>query len=514
MRRSTTLVAASIAASCLTVGPAANATETTPPAKWGTCPADVLASVPPAQQGKFSCATEDVPIDYRDPAAGTIGVAMLRRAADDQAHRIGSLLLNPGGPGGHGFELPIQIEGVAPAEVLRRFDVIGFDPRGVGRSAPLRCFTSQEQASAVADRIVSEPVSRAEITDVLGAAREYTEDCAANAGPLLSHMSTMDVARDLDRLRESVGDPRLNYLGFSYGTLLGATYANLFPSKVRAVVLDGNVDPRLRTTNGLEYMRQRAAGQEDVINSFLRLCSDVGPKCAFGSGDPRAKFAEIRERLRQGPVTVPSLGTVTLSAFANEVSGSMYAPAQYAPLASALQVLYDVIHSGTQPKVARVFSPTFNGLLDTPYTGDDSSIAVNCSDEPFPPTQVVFPLVADVWERQSPTVGRAHAFSEVPCATWPVPPVDRYSGPWNRPTASPVLLFGNLHDPATNYTFNTRMAAELGSARLVTVNAFGHTILGPTGHSECALGIVTRYLVDSVVPPAGTVCQAELQPFQ
>ena len=302
------------------------------------------------------------------------------------------------------------------------------------------------------------------------------------------------------------------------------THANLYPDRVRAVILDGNVDPKLRTTDGLEYLRQRAVGQEDVVNAFLQRCAEVGPKCAFSAGDPAAKFVEIRNRLRQGPVNVPALGgEVTLSRFTGAVAGYLYSPRAYVEFATILQLIYEAIHpaaaatAAPRASVRPLSSVGSIGLrdervFDTPYTGDDSFLAVNCADEPFPRIPPLYPLIAGRWEHQAPTVGRQHAFSQVACATWPARHPEAYSGPWNRRTATPVLLYGNYHDPATNYGFNKAMAAELGNARLVSNDAFGHTILG--GASVCADTIATRYLVDLKVPARGTVCQPDKQPFE
>lgn len=479
---------------------------------WGDCPADELAGLPPAVRPRFSCATYAVPTDYRHPAAGTTGLALLRRAAEDPGRRIGSLFIAAGGPGGSGIARLQELEGRLPAEVVRRFDLVGFDQRGVGRSDPLRCFGTEEQAAAVYGQIVGVPVTGAEIGSTLHGNRELTAACAATAGPLLPHMSTVDVARDLDRLRQGVGEEKLNLLGYSYATLLGATYANLFPQRVRAFVLDGNVDPRLRTSDGMEYLRQHAAGAEAVIDDFLALCAGAGPRCAFSGGDPRAKFAELRQRLRLGPVLVPGAGPVDLTTFTAGVADSLYDPQAYPDLAAGLQAVYAAIHPDAP-------APAGSGRLleraaaaGTPYTGSEAGLAVNCLDEPFPRRQADYPRAAARWERQSPTAGRPEAFSQLACATWPVREAERYSGPWNRPTANPLLLFGNRHDPATNLTFNTRTAASLGSARLVTVDLFGHTVIG-RARSACADAIAGRYLTDLVLPAPNTVCPADAQPF-
>lgn len=500
-----------------------------PAVEWRTCSDDVLGRLPVGSRDRYSCATYQVPLDYRRPSPGTIELAMLRRAAEDPAHRIGSLFLNPGGPGGSGLFMPAEAAAVLPSEIIQRFDLVGFDPRGVGASAPLRCFTTQEDADAVFSRIVDVPVTPAEITATLAANHDYTTACAANAGPLLNHMSTLDTAHDLDRLRQGIGDRRLNYLGFSYGTLLGATYVNLYPKRARAIVLDGNVDPVLRTSNGLEYLRQRAAGQEGVVDAFLALCAQVGERCSFSAGgDPATKFAEIRTRLRAGLVDVPALGgPISLSGFTNGVARLLYDASSYPDLANALQAIHETIHpTAVAPTAAsRAVRQVFGfgdkdpqGLRDVgprwadmPYTDDDSALGINCTDEPFPRDLGAFVRAADRWEAESPTTGRAHAYSQVACATWPTVHPERYTGPYDRRTDTPVLLFGNYQDPATNYAFSQRMAAELGADRLVSVDAFGHTILG--GQSACADTAAVRYLVDLTLPQPGTVCQPDHQPF-
>ncbi|HET6709801.1 alpha/beta fold hydrolase, partial [Amycolatopsis sp.] len=239
---------------------------------WGTCPAATLTGVPADQVQFYSCARYRVPIDHDNASLGTIDIAMLKRAARTPDKRVGSLFLNPGGPGGSGLRLPISGPAIFQPQVLDRFDLIGFDPRGVGQSNPLRCFTTQEDADEVFGAQIAVPLSRTEISGTLASYRDYGRFCKNNAGSLLNHMSTKDVVRDLDKLRAAVGDQKLTFVGFSYGTLIGSTYTSMFPKQSRAIVIDGNVDPALRTSDGVQYDRERAQGFELALDAFLKRC--------------------------------------------------------------------------------------------------------------------------------------------------------------------------------------------------------------------------------------------------
>jgi pimeloyl-ACP methyl ester carboxylesterase len=520
-----TLAAGLLAPTTASASPSAAGSSTRQPAPvvWGPCDPAAIANVPEAERFRFSCALYAVPLDHDRPSRGSIDIALMRRAADAVGgKRIGSLFLNPGGPGGSGYRYPTVGSAIFEPEVMDRFDLIGFDPRGVARSTPLQCFETQEEADEVFARMAALPITPEEEAATLDAYADYSASCARVAGPLLQHMSTKDVARDLDLLRAAVGDRRLTFVGFSYGTLLGATYANLFPDRVRAMVLDGNVDPRLRLHDGLEYDRQRTAGFEISLNAFLARC-DAAAECAFAPGS-RAKLTALLDRLRaEGPVTLADGTVVDEATVIGVTAGALYDPAALEDLAAFLQEVYLAAFPAPQARRAPLDAAVVDDLLaragqarydvrpDAPYTSDDSYAAVNCSDKPFTHSPQRVPVIADRWEQRLRDFGRYLAWGDPAiCPTWPVQDPDTYAGPWGKRTASPVLVVGNYYDPATQYRFAERMSRQLGNARLLSVDAFGHCILGG---SQCADQIAARYLIDLRLPRPGTVCEPDLQPL-
>jgi pimeloyl-ACP methyl ester carboxylesterase len=491
------------------------------PIEWGACAAQDLAGVPPEERDKFSCGNYAVPLNHERPRQGTINIALMKRAANDQANRVGAVFLNPGGPGGSGYLWPTTSRLDGP--IQDRFDLIGFDPRGVGRSTPLRCFATAEDADAVFSRMDPLPVTSAEETATLRANKDYGKFCKRFAGPLINHMSTEDVAQDLDLLRAAAGEDKLNYIGFSYGTLLGATYVNMFPKKSRAIILDGNVDPTLRLLDGVEYDRQRTKGFEIALDAFLTECDNVGEACAF-SGDARTKWDRMLNYLRNtGPVTLPDGTEVDEATMVGVTAGALYDPASFRDLAELMQAVWDASHPAAQRRaapadlaaakhlIASAGKATRDAPPDAPYMSDDSYAAVNCSDKPFNNLPSEMPAIADKWERQMRSFGRYLAWGDPAlCPTWPVENPDAFRGPWNTRTPNPVLVVGNYYDPATQYEFAKRMSKQLGNARLVSVDSFGHCILGD---SACVDKIAADYMVDLKVPGPGSVCYPDVRPF-
>ncbi|MEU8820131.1 alpha/beta fold hydrolase [Actinoplanes sp. NPDC048796] len=480
------------------------AAQAAPALAWTACAEEELAG--------YQCATKEVPLDHDRPRGTTTTIALARRPAGDPAHRIGTIFVNPGGPGGAGRGMVTIAGQLVSADVLARFDIVGFDPRGIGASDPLQCFATDAEAEALLARMKLVPLTREDIAITLRANYTYTEACKRDAGPLLTHMSTLNVAKDLDLLRQAVGDAKLNYIGYSYGTHLGATYVNLFPGKVRAVVLDGNVDPDQRTNHRLANKFDRAGGFEIALDGFLRACDAAGPACAL-SGNARAKYEKVRVRFRQGPLTLPGYGELTIDDFTGYISSSMYDVASFPETAEILRLAYDTITGAPstlrRPPAEITAPPARGGLPDAySYSGNDAFYAVNCADAPLPRNPARYPGFARVFEAAHPTFGRAEAFGEVGCANWPLTN-ERYNGPWNRKTSSTVLLVNPTYDPATRYAFAQRMERELGNARLLTMTGFGHT----SSFSTCVTAWYTRYLIGGALPPKGTVCKQDRAPF-
>jgi pimeloyl-ACP methyl ester carboxylesterase len=458
-------------------------------------------------------------MDYDHPGRATISIALMRRAASNASRRIGSLFLMPGGPGNPGWRLSQTRSNAFQPEVLERFDLVGFDPRGVGRSTPVRCFKTNEQANEVNDRMDYMPVTKPQIDGTITAYADYSDACARNAGELLKHMSTADAARDLDVLRRAVGDKQLNLVTFTSGSLVGATYVNLFPRTVRALIFDASVDPMTRLNDGLQYDRERAVGWEYGLDVFLKLCKTEASKCAFSDGDPRAKFDEMRDHIRKEPVTLPDSTVVTETDLVDGIVGNGLLATTQTELAVNLQAIYNVVHPS--PAAASVdmslsLTPTKSGknvpVEGTPYDSDDAYQAINCTDKPYPGlTPEHIPAIATKWEQESRTFGRTFAFHDpLACSTWPVKDPNPYRGPWDQATDNPVLLFGNLYDPNVSYESSRRMADQLANARLVGVNSFGARALGL---STCADNLATKYLISLRAPKSGEVCQPNVQPF-
>jgi pimeloyl-ACP methyl ester carboxylesterase len=336
---------------------------------------------------------------------------------------------------------------------------------------------------------------------------------------VLYHDSTADVARDMDLLRRAVGDPVLNFLGLSYATGLGATYAGLFPATTGHIVLDGNLDPAAWTGDDSGLPTWLRTGQDEaaaaVQRDFLDLCGQASTAaCAFAAATPaatRAKFATLLHRLHQHPVTLDASGlTYTDVVAANSLPLSSVS--QWQSGASLLQRLWEAsATAGSGPAPTQMRRTGAVGAAAA-YAGPEQMIAMQCADSPNPRDLRAYPAAARLAEDRSGLVGPPLAWATEQCASWPrTAGEDRYAGPWNRPTASTILVIGNTGDRVTPYQSSIAMSRDLARARLLTVRGYGHTeFLNP---STCATGYEVRYLLTGSLPPAGTVCPQDAIPF-
>ena len=504
---------------------AADTSGTVPPVAWHRCPAGSAA----AMAGGFLCATVAAPLDYRDPSGPKIRLAVVEHAATAPGRR-GVIFFNPGGPGGQGtVDLPAWI-GFFPKKLLREYDIVSWDPRGVGASTAVKCFPSEAAESAFLGKYASPfPVGRRQQGAYIRRWREFGKICAARNGPLLRHISTADTARDLNLLRQDLGQAKLNYLGISYGTFLGATYANLFPRQAGRLVLDGNVAPEAWTNGGRPNPRLSVflrvgsdTGAARTLAAFLRICGQRSTQdCAFSAGSPaatRAKWDALLAHLRRAPINVGG-APVTYVEVVTSVSTALdFVQPYITPVtggsfpgwSQAAQLLQQVwmarnASTGASPGTRAAAAVA----AAQPYTGAEQYYAVACNEAPSPPASAFAGLQRLVL-RRSGVIGLPDLWTDEPCATWPVRQAGTYDGPWNAPT-SPILVIGNTTDPSTPLGNAIAMTRQLANARLLVVHGYGHTtFLNP---STCAGNYMTAYFQTGALPLSGTVCRQDLPPF-
>ncbi|MBP2479085.1 pimeloyl-ACP methyl ester carboxylesterase [Crossiella equi] len=486
----------------------------TPVLDWTPCPS------PPGAR----CATAQVPLSYRDPGGPKISLALMKRPARDPANRIGTVFNNPGGPGSSGRVPPRLTPAVAD-----RFDIVGFDPRGTNRSSPVTCSADPADDAKLSPAF---PVTEAEETEAIRSVGEVTARCARHAGPLLGHMSTANVARDLDLLRRAVGDRQLTYLGTSYGTHLGEVYANLYPGRVRAVVLDGVLDPREWTTGkrpgqgGEPFVHRIGShlGAQAALRTLLRECA-AHAQCEFGGPGAteqslQRKYDDLLARLRQGPITLTGAQGGKQEITYRELVDRMLRGLYGWDAAEFMTPFLQRLHLAAQDPAAAAVPVRIPEATAPRYAEEEPPIAWNTwwsavacadSDNPRDPREVG--RYARAAEAEAPGFASAWVYRSLVCSSWPVTDPDRYTGPWNKPTANPVLLVGNRRgDPATPYEDAAATSALLGRGRLLTADIAGHGVVYD-GRNACVDRWVDGYLTTLALPPEGTVCAAERGPF-
>ena len=482
-----------------------------------TAPAGATSSIDWEPCGEdfpgFECALYDVPLDYDSPRGRTTEIALARFPAADTANRIGSVFVNPGGPGGSGVELVLEGFGQFLHDNLGgRFDVVGFDPRGIGASDPIHCFDSEDDLIAFLNAVPVFPYQAGQYRPFYEHYASLADRCLSRDRRIARHMSTADVVRDLDLLRRAVGDRKLTYLGFSYGSYLGNTYANLFPANVRALVIDGVLDPRL-WSSGWQIKSDRVATQEE-FDEFLRLCREAGPACAFGDGrNTSRRWEALARSILDEPVDLGDGFLYTYDFLIGDATGAMYSPEAWGGpegYGVFLDLVADIALGDQSAQAqARDVRRSFVQQLEADYdNGFDAYFGNQCADTEYPGTFFEFRLI-DVYARAGSRFGPYWWWFNNGCTDWPVA-ADRYTGPWTARTSAPVLVVGNFFDGVTDHAGAVATSKLLRNARLVSYAGWGHTAYG---RSECTTEHIDRYLVDGTLPPVGTVCPANPNPF-
>jgi pimeloyl-ACP methyl ester carboxylesterase len=445
----------------------------------------------------FECTRVLVPLDYDKPTGPQIGIATIRLRASDRERRIGSLVLNPGGPGGSGVSYARYARQVLSRSVRQRFDVVGFDPRGVGDSSPVRCLTGPRL-----DRWLAadpSPDSAKELATLVAANKVFARGCQQRSARLLPNVGTRDAARDIDILRAALGDKQLTYLGKSYGTVLGAVYAELFPANVRALVLDGAVDPSI---GARELAREQAVGFERALAAFLRSCAK-DTSCAFrGNGRLGERFDALMAEIESAPLPTSlggrtlGPGEATLGVVAPLYNRRSGWPALGLGLAEAERGDGTILLRLFDGYVERRSGGSYDNLMEANY-------AVNCIDRPVPKQPAELAADARVFAEQAPRFGAVLAYGALACAYWPVPPVDRPARVVAR-GAPPILVIGTTRDPATPMRWSESLAEQLESGVLLIHDGDGHTAYG--NGVACVDDTADAYLISLKVPKDGRRC--------
>ncbi|MDN3296150.1 alpha/beta hydrolase [Streptomyces ficellus] len=449
---------------------------------------------------EFECATMRAPLDYAKPRGAQVKLAVSRIKATGPGKRIGSLLVNPGGPGGSAIGYLQGYAGVGyPAPVRARYDMVAIDPRGVARSEPVQCLDGpQMDAYTQVDQTPDDP---GETERLATSFRNFAAGCAKRSGRILPHVSTVEAARDMDILRAVLGDARLTYVGASYGTFLGATYAELFPSRTGRLVLDGAMDPSLPTA---ELNRDQTAGFETAFRSFAADCVKQ-PDCPLGTESPARATALLRaffDRLDADPIPAGEDRELGESLATTGVISAMYDESAWPQLREALTRAMGGEGSGLLALADSYYERESDGTYSNLMF---ANAAVNCLDQPpafTTPKQVAAAVPS--FEKASPLFGEGLAWASLSCAYWPA----KATGSPHRIEAAgapPIVVVGTTRDPATPYKWARSLAAQLASGTLLTYDGDGHTAYGRG--SDCIDTAINAYLVDGTVPPTGKRCR-------
>ncbi|MCB0907154.1 MAG: alpha/beta fold hydrolase [Nocardioidaceae bacterium] len=449
--------------------------------------------------GDDECARLTVPLSYDDPAGETIELALLRVPASVPSARVGSLVVNPGGPGAPGTSYAQGASSTFGRPLLEHFDIVGFDPRGTGDSDPVDCLSDDQLDAYLAED--PDPDTPAEVAEFMATVREFGRGCSRLSGDLARNISTEDAARDMDILRAALGEPALDYLGASYGTKLGATYANLFPDKVGRLVLDGALD---LTLSSRDLAIQQAAGFQTALDAYLQDCIDSTDSCFLGStvAEGQARIEDLLASIDATPLPAGGGRLLTSGNAFYGIITPLYVRDYWYLLTEGLKSALNG-DGTTLMLLADAYAsrnPAGGGYLDNTM---EANVAINCLDDGWSiPASKVADQIPDFVEA-SPVFGRVFAWALVGCRGFGYPAAEPAPAVLAQ-GAAPILVIGTTRDPATPLQWAQALADQLASGVLVTRDGDGHT--GYNSGNQCVDDAVEGYLVDGTVPRDGLAC--------
>jgi pimeloyl-ACP methyl ester carboxylesterase len=449
----------------------------------------------------FQCGNIRVPLDYAHPAGPSLTLAVIRLPAEG-GQRRGSLVLNPGGPGGSGVEFARGSARQFGADLRRNFDIVGFDPRGVGQSRqPIRCLTGKQL-----DRFFeadTSPESPTELNPLVDVSKMWADECKTHIPTLLPHVATKDAAHDMDVLRAALGDQGLTYYGASYGTYLGAYYAQEFPKHVRALVLDGAIDPKLSAD---QINIEQAKGFDTASQAFAADCVKT-KDCPLGTGSTKAAVNRLGQLFAQAKKTPLRNGLndgriVNNSMVELGVAAALYNKQTWPVLKLALK---NAIEQNDGTTLLRLGDLLIERNKDGTYSNQtEANMAINCIDKPYERSLSAWQRQADQAKKAAPLFGQFVVWGTLPCGYWPAQDGTKPQ-PFTANGARPILVVGTTRDPATPYRWAQGLASELKSGVLLSLDGDGHTAY--LQGNPCITSAVDHYLVTGVPPRKNTMCR-------
>lgn len=458
------------------------------------------------------CATATAPLDWSQPAGRTISLALVRHVATGP-QRLGSLFVNPGGPGASGVDFVKQsLNYAVSAQVQSAYDVIGFDPRGVGASTAVRCFdTAAELDHFIFDLNTQPRASAAWLDARVADSASYAAACAQKSGDLLSHVDTVSAAKDLDMLRAVVGDGALNYLGYSYGTLLGATYADLFPTRVGRMVLDGALDP---ASSNVDVLLNQAKGFENALRAYLVWCLQQ-KQCPFapgGAGHPGTAPAaaevdaamtivgKLLDALERTPLTGKDGRKLGADTMLTAIIAPLYSKSQWPALTQVFQAV-----AGGSADAALASADSYYSRVNGVYQDNSTEAfsAVNCLDYPVTADRAQWAKDAAALAAAAPVMGPYLSYGDAVCAAWAAKST-RTPAPVKAVGSPDILVVGTTGDPATPYQWAVNLAGELPKGHLITNTGEGHTAYNKS--NSCVNNAVDDFLLSGKVPATDPRC--------